>query len=86
MNTGKDLALFMSFEAFSDKSVADITYHQIEMFEDGRRGCKVEIIHFRNGQTEVNQLVVTAVETWQDGLMVVNPSLDIILHVEVHHT
>ena len=85
MNTGKDLALFMSYEAFSDKSVTDITYHQIEMLEDGRRGCKVEIIHLRNGQTEIDELVVTAIKTWQDGVMVVNPSFDIILYVEVYH-
>ena len=75
----------MSLESLTYKSVANISYHQVEMLED--RGCrrKVEIIHLGNGQTEIDQLVVAAVETWQDGVVVVYPSLHVVLYVEVHH-
>ena len=85
MNTGKYLALFMSFEPLSDKSVAEIANHEVEMLEDGRCGCEVEIIHLGYGQAEIDELVVTAVKTGQDGIVVVDPSLYIILYVEVHH-
>ena len=78
--------IILGFEPLSDESVANITYHQVEVLEDGRRGGKVEVIHLCNGQAEIDQLVVTAVETGQDAVVVVDPSLDIILYVEVHHT
>ena len=77
--------IILGFEPFANESVTNIAYHQIEMLEDWRCGSKVEIIHLSNGQAEIDQLVVTAVETGKNGIMIVDPSLDIILHVEVHH-
>ena len=82
----EDLALFMILKPRSDESIADIANHQVEMLEDGRRGREVEIIHLCYGQAEIDQLLVAAIETGQNGIVVVDPSLDIILHVEVHHT
>ena len=79
------LGLFWTLEPCSYESVTDIANHQIEVLENGRRGREVEIIHLRNGQTEIDELVVTTIKTWQNGVMVVNPSFDIILHVEVYH-
>jgi hypothetical protein len=44
----------MSSEPLSDESVTNIANHQVIVFEDGRCGCEVEIIHLRYGQTEIN--------------------------------
>ena len=77
--------IILGFEPFANESVTNIANHQVVMFEDGRRGREVEVIHLGNGQTEIDQLVVAAVETGQNGIVVVDPSLDIILYVEVHH-
>ena len=82
----EDLGLFMILKPRSDKSVADIANHQVVVLEDGRCGREVEVIHLGNGQTEIDQLVIAAVETGKNGIMLVNPSLDIIHYVEVHHT
>ena len=82
----EDLAFFMILKPRSDESIADIANHQVEMFEDWRRGGEVEIIHLCYGQAEIDQLLVAAIETGQNGIIVVDPSLDIIFYVEVHHT
>ena len=44
----------MFLKPLSNESVDDIANHQVEVFEDGRRRCEVEIIHLGNGQTEIN--------------------------------
>ena len=49
MDMAEDLGLFMILKPRSDKSVADIANHQVVVFEDGRRGCEVEIVQLCNG-------------------------------------
>lgn len=57
------LCSLIGFESLSDETVANIANHQIEVLENGRRGREVVIIHLCNGQAEIDQLVITAVET-----------------------
>ena len=55
------------------------------MFEDWRCGRKVKVVKFCNGQAEVFQLVVAVVETGQDGIVVVDPTLYILGDIEANH-
>ena len=80
------MTLFWTIEPLANESIANIAYHQVEVLEDGRRGCEVEVIHLCNGQAEIDKLIVTTVETGQDWIIVIDPSLDIILHIEVYRT
>ena len=59
------LGLFWTLEPCSYESVTDIANHQIEVLENGRRGREVVIIHLCNGQAEIDELVVAAIETRQ---------------------
>jgi hypothetical protein len=54
--------------------------------EKYRRGRgEVIVIHLSNRKAEIGKFVVTAIETGQDGIMIVDPLLHILLYVEVHH-
>ena len=62
------LCSLIGFKPLSDESVANIANHDVEMLEDGRRGREIEIIHLSYGQAEIDQLVITAVETGKNGI------------------
>ena len=62
------LCSLIGFKPLSDESVANIANHEVEMLENGRRGREIEIIHLSYGQAEIDQLVVAAVETGQNGI------------------
>ena len=78
--------LFWTLKPRPDESVTNIAYHQVEVLENGRCGSEIVIVYLCNRQAEIDQLVVTTVETWQNGIVVVDPTFNIIFYVEVHHT
>ena len=37
--------IILGFEPIAYESVTNIANHQVEVLEDGRRGCEVEVYH-----------------------------------------
>jgi hypothetical protein len=55
------------------------------MLVDRGRWTEVEIVEVSDRETEVFQLVVAIVETRENIIMIVYPTLLIIIYIEVHH-
>ena len=55
---------------------------EVEVLVDGRCGTKVEVFEAGDGEAEVDELVVGGIEAREDGVVVVNPMLGIVVDVE----
>ena len=52
------------------------------MFIDGRRGAEVEVFEMGYGEAEVDEGVVGGVESREDWIVVVNPTLRVVVDIE----
>ena len=71
-------------ETFAHEARTFGSLAEVEVAEDGRCRSEVVVVHLGDGEGEVGQLVVAAVEAWQDGVVVVDPSPKGVVDMEVH--
>lgn len=56
------------------------------MLVDGRRGTEVEVFEAGDGEAEIDEGVVGGIEAREDGVVVVNPMLGVVIYVEKGRT
>ena len=55
---------------------------EVEMLVDGRGGVEVEVFEVGDGEAEVDELVVGGIEARENGVVVVNPVLGVVVDFE----
>ncbi len=69
--------------SFSDIPVCFCVVGEVVVFEEGRRGPEVVMVHQLDVHLEISEFVVAGVEPWQYGVVVVNPPRRGIVDVKV---